>query len=77
MNKFEVGKWYECYDSSFSPVKVLKRTPKFIHVINDDGIQWRMKVRDYDGVEYATDSSVPKSWRDTFTYKASWEVDYE
>ena len=75
MKKFEVGKWYECYDRNFSSIKVEKRTPKFVYVVDEEKHHFRMWLREDDNhVEYAVDMSVPKNWRDTFTYSADWEI---
>lgn len=72
--KFIVGKWYDAYDHTFPSIKVLKRTPKMIEVENEITlIKYRMKIHlDADGNEYAVDSSVPKRWREAFTYNSKW-----
>ena len=73
--RFEVGKSYYPADHSFDPVKILKRTNKCVVVENWSGTVWRMLVRvNREGVEYVTDSCVPRSWRNEFTYHADDEV---
>lgn len=68
--RFEAGKEYEPYQCEFGAVKVLRRTEKTIFV-EKEGVEFRMKIRtDTDGNEYAIDSTVPKKWRDAFTYTA-------
>lgn len=77
MAVFEVGKFYESYGSGFDPIKILRRTDKTIWV-DKDGVKWRMRIRkDNDGNEFAVDSSVPRNWRDDFTYSAKWETNWE
>ena len=39
-------------------------------VANDEGLQWRMKIKEMDGTEYMTDSGVPAEWQDCYTYYA-------
>lgn len=69
--RFSVGKSYWANDRGYGAVKVVKRTPCFIYVENDSGSQWRMRIRaDKNGIEFATDSSVPHKWRGAFTYSA-------
>jgi hypothetical protein len=69
--RFLVGKSYWANDRGYGAVKVVKRTPCFIYVENDSGSQWRMRIRaDKNGIELATDSSVPHGWRGAFTYSA-------
>ena len=68
---FKVGKRYDAYGSGIAQIEILRRTENTIWVDNGE-CQWRMKIRHaYDGSEYAVDCSVPKAWRDTFTYQ-SW-----
>jgi hypothetical protein len=75
MMSFEVGKEYECNDCGISNIKVLKRTEKTLWVENDVHSQWRMRIReDEHGYEYVTDSTVPRKWREAFTYSARWVV---
>lgn len=78
MIKFEVGKSYECTDSGFDPITVIRRTPKMIVVKNSSGDQWRMLIRVRSGkqgiTEYCIDSSYPKGWRHVFEYSAEWET---
>lgn len=75
MYKFEVGESYKPYDACFDSIKVIKRTPKMIQVMNPEGNIWRMRIRiDNNGNEYATDSCVPLKWRTAFTYCAEWKV---
>lgn len=70
MKKFEIGRDYEPYDPSFPSIKILRRTEKSIWVTNRQST-WMMRIKlDVDGNEYAVDSSVPKIWRDAFTYTA-------
>lgn len=68
---FVVGKSYYPFDRSFSTIKIIKRTAKCVIVENEDGNRWRMVVKkDKDGIEFVTDSCVPKGWRQCFTYCA-------
>ena len=68
--RFEVGKEYEPYDPGFPAIKVLRRTEKSVWVTNNQST-WMMRIKlDADGNEYAVDNSVPKMWRDVFTYTA-------
>ena len=72
---FHVGRWYDSNDRSYDPVKVIKRTVKYIRVRNTCGNEWRMLIRvDIDGNEYAIDRSVPSHWRYAFTYCAENET---
>ena len=73
MSQFEVGKKYEPCDSGMSPIKILTRTAKTCLVVNDEGHQWRMRIRDIEGDEMMIDSSVPKKWRGAFTYYSMFE----
>ena len=68
MKYFEVGKYYEPYQSEFPGIKIIKRTNKTI--LADNGLlEFRMKIRkDNNGDEFAIDMSVPECWRDAFTY---------
>lgn len=72
MRKFTVGCTYESDYSGYEPVMVLRRTEKTVFVTNAfTGSKWRMRIRtDENGNEYVVDSSVPRGWRDVFTYKA-------
>ena len=74
MARFEVGKSYEPYAPEFVPVKVIRRTEKSIWVTNGD-TTWMMRIWfDKYGNECATDSKVPKKWREAFTYQSTYEV---
>lgn len=67
---FEVGKEYFPYAPEFEPITVKRRTEKTIWVDNCQ-VEWSMRIkRDKDGNEFAVDSSVPRNWRDAFTYFA-------
>ena len=69
--KFVVGQQYYPADTEFDPVKVVRRTEKYIFVCGSSGNAWRMLVRtDENGVEYAIDSTYSKQWREVFTYRA-------
>ena len=71
---FEVGKAYETNDPGRGCITILKRTEKTVWVENWSGSKWAMRVKtDDQGDEFVCDSSVPPSWRDTFTYSARWE----
>ena len=70
MKQFEVGKKYGAMDTAVPPITILKRTPKTCMVANDEGLQWRMKIKEMDGTEYMTDSGVPAEWQDCYTYYA-------
>lgn len=72
MMKFEVGKYYEPYQAEYGAIKVIRRTGKTIWV-EKDHVRWSMRVKmDADGNEYATDTSVPQTDRDAFTYMAEY-----
>lgn len=75
MLRFEVGKYYEYYDSGFDPMRVDRRTDKTIWVTNPSGHSWFMRIRkDEDGNEYAVDTvSAMNRWRDVFTISPKWE----
>lgn len=74
---FEVGRTYEPADRSYDPITILSRTEKTVTVTNGR-TTWKMLIRhDEDGHEYVIDSSVPKKWRDAFTYKSKWGVEIE
>lgn len=71
MKKFEIGKKYDAYQREYGYITILRRTDKTVFVRNDNGIEWRMKIRHYnDGSEYLVDSAVEPKWRDAFTYIA-------
>ena len=71
---FEVGRTYEAADCSYDPITILSRTEKTITVTNSR-TTWKMMIKhDEDGHEYVVDSSVPKKWRNAFTYKSKWGV---
>lgn len=72
--KFEVGKYYRAGDSGIDPIKVVKRTNKYIFVDNGCS-KWRMRIRhDSCGNEYLVDSLVDKRFRDDYTYSSVWEI---
>lgn len=73
MARFEIGQYYECGDRNYDPIRVVDRTAKMATVANSLGVSWRMRIRlDAAGDEYMVDNSVPKKWRDIFTYRAEW-----
>ena len=73
---FDVGHSYEANDRGFDPIKILRRTPKYVVVTTNGRHTWRMLVRiDDRGDEYVVDSSVPKKWQDVMTYQAKWSVE--
>ena len=74
MNVFEVGSSYECADTGYDPIKILRRTEKTIWVTNG-GNPWAMRVRHDGSGEYAIDSTAGKKWADAFTYRACWKVE--
>lgn len=68
--KFVVNREYSPYQSEYEPIIIMRRTEKTIWVSNRS-CAWLMRIkRDKDGNEFAVDSSVPKKWRDAFTYFA-------
>ena len=74
--KFEVGKEYEAYQREYGTIKIVRRTEKTIWVVTNVGIEFFMRVKiDPNGDEYAVDSTVPKKWRDAFTYRPEYEVE--
>lgn len=76
MYRFEALKSYQPNDFMFDPVMVMRRTAKYIHVVNRSGAMWRMKIRkDADGNEYAIDSTKPVKDRSSFTYQAMYVLD--
>lgn len=77
MKRFEIGKWYRADDCGFDPIKVIRRTPKFLVVESPYGMQWRMLVRSDDDCEWVTDSTVPEKWRCAFTYCSYNETEVE
>ena len=73
--QFEVGKWYNPSESGYDPIKVVRRTQKYVFFENGDGNRWRMMLRtDEDGNEFVRDSTYPDRWQGAFTYNAKWEV---
>ena len=69
--RFEVGKKYYPYQREYGAVKVVRRSDYYIWCKNSSGVTFRMKIRyEINGDEYAIDSTVPKKWRDAFTYEA-------
>lgn len=69
--KFVVGGVYEPYMQEFDPITVTRRTAKTVWV-DKDGVRWFMRIKtDASGNEYAADSTVPKAWREAFTYSAA------
>ena len=82
MKTLEVGKLYEAMDSSYDPIRIERRTAKMatVHTENYDGRQtsakWRTRIHtDPDGDEFVVDTTVPKKWRDVFTYSAKYLVE--
>lgn len=82
MKTLEVGKLYEAMDSIYDPVRIESRTAKTATVHTEDyagrrtSIEWRCRIHtDADGDEYIVDTSVPKQWRDIFTYSAKYPVE--
>lgn len=52
-------------------IKVIRRTEKTIFCEDADKVTFSMRVhKDANGNEYAVDGSVPKAWRDAYTYEA-------
>lgn len=73
MARFETGHLYEGYAREYDPIRILRRTEKTMWVTNGRN-SWKMRIRtDENGNEYAVDSSVPREWRDAFTYDAEWK----
>lgn len=70
--RFVVGRSYLPRDHGYDPVKVIKRTDKSIRVERwYGGSIWWMRIKhDAELNEYCVDSTVPKNWRDVFTYSA-------
>ena len=69
---FEVGMTYEAYDSGINPIRILRRTKKTVWVDNGQS-KWCMRVMvDVDGNEFVADSTVPRKWKEAFTYSAKW-----
>ena len=74
MKKFEIGKWYRPADSAFEAIKIQRRTPYYVFVENETGVEWRMKIKCTDESEFVTDSTLPKRWQPAFTYSADNEI---
>lgn len=72
--RFEVGKRYGAFGDDFAPITVLRRTAKYIVVLNGYGNEQRMLIREDAGIEYVEDSSVPEKWRSLCAWSASFEV---
>lgn len=71
MKAFKVGKKYKPYQADLMPIKVIRRTAKTIFCEDADKVTFSMRVKtDAAGNEYAVDNSVPKAWRDAYTYEA-------
>ncbi len=79
MKQFEVGHRYgEALDFGYS-IKVIKRTAQYIKVKNENGIEWRMKIRECEGkngfqFEYAVDSSPSRKEQNNFIYFSTMEI---
>ena len=74
MKRFEIGVDYVAADPGVSIITITGRTKNFIQYYNSSGC-WQMKIRyDQDGNEMLIDSSVPKRFRDMYTYNAAWEA---
>ena len=86
MKQFEIGKCYGAYDAATPAIKIIKRTKKMCLV--EDTLchkQWRMKVRlsrfslthpdDLSEYEEMTDTTVPTSWRECYTYSTRFETE--
>lgn len=73
--KFEVGKKYGAWDAAVPAIKIIKRTDKTATVESEDvQMVWTMRIKKHDnGDEYMTDSKVPASWQDCYTYEAKFE----
>lgn len=71
MYRFEAGKSYFPMDSGAGHLMIIYRTAKMVLVQNESMCMWHMKIHLDDwGDEYIQDSSVPKRWRNAYTYKA-------
>lgn len=78
MDKFVVGKTYECSDRCFDPLTVISRTEKFVTVTNTyshNSRAWRTKVDVDDRGEYIDDKTMPRRHRDALKWRAIWELD--
>ena len=75
MFKFEVGKSYGAGDTATPHITILKRTAKTCVVTNEEGNTWRMRLKEYEheDTEALTDSAVPESWRECYTWYAKYE----
>lgn len=70
MRQFEVGKSYEPYQREYGEITVDRRTEHTIWVHNEV-TSWSMRVRHTaEGNEIAIDCSVPRKYRECFTYEA-------
>lgn len=76
--KFEVGKVYEPCESGLTPIRVIRRTDKTIWVEHaDGGARWMMRIKHfYDGTEFAVDSTMPRRYKDSVTYRADNEEEW-
>lgn len=75
MKKFEIGKWYRPTDCGFEAIQIIKRTPCYLFVKNETGVEWRMRIKESDDCEFLTDSTLPKRWQFAFTYFADNETE--
>lgn len=74
MKQFKVGSAYEACEIGLDPITITIRTAKTIYVTNGM-TSWGMRIDyDKDGNEIAIDKSVPKRYRDLYTYCARLEV---
>ena len=69
MAQFEVGKWY--WNSAGFGILVAGRTDKTIKVKDEQDNEYRLKIHEDCGNEWAYDSRVSAKWRDEVTFLAA------
>jgi len=72
--EFKAGKRYGAFSDDFAPITVLRRTAKYIMVMNGYGNEQRMLIRKDDGIEYVQDSTMPVRWRWAACWSSSFEL---
>lgn len=69
MNRFEEERLYGAWDTAVPDIKIIKRTAKMC-LVEDTSTEsrFRMKIKVKGDDEEMTDSAVPASWRQCYTY---------
>ena len=76
MKQFIVGHEYGAVDTAVPPITVIKRTDKTITVVSEMYTSpKRMKIKKWaNGNEFATDTTVPYSWQECYTYSTEYDT---